>query len=69
MFTLHVYAKSQEKAIEAARKQYPRCFIGQTYLDDVWKNPRRWCVDVYAEKNPCAAKEEAADAELTAMAI
>lgn len=47
MFRNHIYADSKEDALSKTQSQYPHHTIGDVYLDEVWQNPNRWCIDVY----------------------
>ena len=42
----HFYAGSAAEAAEKARREYPTQRLSEPYLDDEWKNPCRWCVEV-----------------------
>jgi hypothetical protein len=47
MFKNHIYAENKEEALENTRQQYKNHIIGDVYLDEVWKNPKRWCIEVF----------------------
>ena len=51
----HVFANSQEEAIEATRRQFPYQVIGEACLDPDWRKTKywnkRWAVKVTDSSN------------------
>jgi len=60
MFTVHLFAENEQKAVEVTRSQYPTCLVGSVYLDAVWKNSRRWCVEVYGHHEGLPTRDDGA---------
>jgi hypothetical protein len=61
----HLYACDEEEAIRKTRQEFSEvrdCIIGDAYIDEIWENPRRWCVEVLPRPPLSGAEEKPVDA-------
>ena len=43
---VHLYALNADEAKLKVMEEYSTLVVGEVYLDVVWCNPCRWCVEV-----------------------